>query len=297
MEEAASLGIAQGKGLDKPQKDMRSSPHLLSITATPIPRTLALTIFGDLDISTIGELPAGRQPVTTIVLPPERESLAFDTIRREVRAGHQAFIICPLVSTSEKIEAKAATEEFERLRRDVFPDLSIGLVHGQLKSREKEHTMREFARGRIDILVATPVIEVGIDIPNATVIVIEGAERFGLAQLYQFRGRVGRSTFPSFCFLVGGSKSATAKRRLAVIAKATSGKEIAAADLTLRGPGELLGERQSGIPDTFMRAIENLDLIERAREAARAFLTKGGLHSDPLLRRRIAAIRSQLHLS
>ena len=301
IDEQHRFGVLQRKRMEEAEQVFRgaqaSAPHLLTLTATPIPRTLALTIFGDLDLSLLKEVPHDRRGVETIILTPRQEERAFVRVRGEVEKGHQAFIICPLVSRSEKIEAKAAEEEFSRMKTGVFPELSLGLLHGRMKSDQKERVMREFSRGKIDVLIATPVVEVGIDIPNATVMLVEGAERFGLAQLHQFRGRVGRSDLPSFCFFIAHDRGSVVRKRLEAVAKAESGSDVAAADLKLRGPGELLGVAQSGVPDTTMQAIGDLTLITRARSAARDFLLAGGLRTAPVLARRIAQVKTKLHLS
>ncbi|MBO9362419.1 MAG: ATP-dependent DNA helicase RecG [Thermoflexus sp.] len=244
------------------------NPHVLVMTATPIPRTLALTLYGDLDLSVLDEMPPGRRPVLTRWLMPEERERAYAFIRRQVAQGHQAYIICPLVEGSDKIEARAAVEEYERLQREVFPDLRLGLIHGRMKSEEKEAVMNAFARGEIPVLVATPVVEVGVDVPNATVILIEGADRFGLAQLHQFRGRVGRSTHPSYCLLLAESPSEAAIERLRAIETIYDGFQLAQKDLEMRGPGDFLGTRQSGFPELRLADLTDLRLLELAREAA-----------------------------
>ena len=272
------------------------NPHLLVMTATPIPRSLQLTVWGHLDVSVIDEMPPGRRPVTTrVILPRERER-AYAFLRSQVEKGRQAFIICPLVEASEKIEAKAAVEEYERLQKEVFPDLRLGLLHGRMKAEEKEAVMSAFARGELDILVATSVVEVGIDVPNATVMLVEGAERFGLAQLHQFRGRVGRGDHPSYCLLVAESASPEAEERLRAVEATTDGFVLAQKDLEMRGPGEFLGTRQSGMPDLKMAALADLRLLERVREAANRLLEEDPNLERPehrLLARRVAAMWSR----
>jgi ATP-dependent DNA helicase RecG len=246
-------------------------PHMLAMTATPIPRSLELTVWGHLDVSIIDEMPPGRQPIATrVILPTERER-AYSFVRSQIQQGRQAFIICPLVEESEKIEARAAVEEHERLQTHIFPDLKLGLLHGRMKDDEKEATMAHFARGELDILVTTSVVEVGIDVSNATVMLVEGADRFGLAQLHQFRGRVGRGEHASYCLLVSDSSSAEAQERLRAVEATTDGFELAQKDLEMRGPGEFLGTRQSGFPDLKLARVTDLKLIEAAREAARRF--------------------------
>jgi len=287
IDEQHRFGVRQRAAL----RQKGYNPHLLVMTATPIPRSLQLTIWGHLDVSVIDEMPPGRQPVTTrVILPRERER-AYAFLRSQVEKGRQAFIICPLVEESEKIEARAAVEEYERLRKVIFPDLRLGLLHGRMKSEEKEAVMSAFARGELDILVATSVVEVGIDVPNATVMLIEGAERFGLAQLHQFRGRVGRGEHPSYCLLVSESASPEAQERLTAVEATTDGFALAQKDLELRGPGEFLGTRQSGLPDLKMASLTDLRLLETVREAARRFFEEDPELSRPehrLLARRVA---------
>ena len=252
-------------------------PHLLSMTATPIPRTLALTIYGDLDLSVIDELPPGRLPVATrIILPSERKGV-YETVRGELAAGRQAYVICPRIDEPDPTKALAlnatsVTEEAKRLKKDVFPHYEIGILHGKLLPKEKEAVMEKFSRGDIHILVATSVVEVGVNVPNATMMVIEGAERFGLAQLHQLRGRIARSRHQAHCFLFTDTKSASSLTRLKAIVGAKNGFELAEKDLMIRGAGELSGMRQSGISDIGMEAIRNLKLVEAARAEARAII-------------------------
>ncbi|MBE0415166.1 MAG: ATP-dependent DNA helicase RecG [Dehalococcoidia bacterium] len=268
VDEQHRFGVMQRSAL----RQKGGSPHLLVMTATPIPRSLALTLYGDLDLSVIDELPPGRQQISTRLLEPEERDKAYHFLRQQVEKGRQGFIICPLIEESEAIEAKAATNEYERLSRDVFPDLRLGLVHGRLKSSEKEEVMRRFRGGELDILVATPVVEVGIDVPNATVMLIEGADRFGLAQLHQFRGRVGRGEQQSYCILVAESPSPEGRERLSLLERTQDGFALAEEDLRLRGPGEFFGTRQSGLPDLKMAKLSDIALLEIARrEAIRLF--------------------------
>jgi len=259
-------------------------PHFLSMTATPIPRTLTLAFFGSLDLSLLDELPKNRKPIITKIASSESDrQKIYEFIRSEIGKGRQAFVIFPLVEESVALkEVKAAVAERERLAKDVFPDLTIGLLHGKLKPKEKEAVMRDFNERRYDVLVATAVIEVGIDIPNATIILIEEAERFGLAQLHQFRGRVGRGVHQSYCFLFPGKTSGAYNERLKVLEKSTSGFDIAEADLALRGPGIFFGEKQSGMPDISMENLTNVKLIQIARDEANHILT-----TDPLLEKHL----------
>ena len=252
------------------------TPHLLVMSATPIPRSLALTVFGDLDLSVIDELPEGRTPIETQWLPPIQRVEAFAQVRREIDAGRQAFVICPLVEDSEAVQSRAATEEYERLRTEEYPDLAhrIGLLHGRMASKEKDTAMRAFAAGDLDILVSTAVVEVGIDVPNATVMVIEGADRFGLAQLHQFRGRVGRGEHASHCYLLSDDPSAEAQERLSIMERTRDGFALAQADLELRGPGDLYGTAQSGLPTLRVASLLDAPLIDATRREAERLIAE-----------------------
>ncbi len=261
----------QGKG---------NTPHVLVMTATPIPRTLALTIYGDLDLSVIDQLPPGRVDIETRWLGPSHREKAYAFIRRAISEGRQAFVVCPLVEESEAIEATAAVAEYGRLSQDVFPDLRLGLLHGRMPGTDKEAVMRHFRDGHLDILVCTPVVEVGIDVPNAVVMLIEGAERFGLSQLHQFRGRVGRGEHKSYCILLSGTASMEGKERLRIIEQTRDGFLLAEEDLRLRGPGDFFGTQQSGFPELRMGRLSDVALLEVAREEAALLLQR-----DPGLRR------------
>jgi ATP-dependent DNA helicase RecG len=264
IDEQHRFGVQQRAALR--QKGV--NPHVLVMTATPIPRTLSLTLYGDLDLSTIDEMPPGRQPIETrVVLPTERERM-YSFIRSQIEKGRQAFVICPLVEESEKIEAKAAVEEHERLQKHIFPKLRLGLLHGRMKSDEKDAVMRAFAAGELDILVSTSVVEVGIDMPNATVMLIEGANRFGLSQLHQFRGRVGRGAEKSYCLLLSDTSANGMNERLRAIESTQDGFKLAEIDLELRGPGEFFGTRQSGLPDMRLSSLVDARLIELSRREA-----------------------------
>ena len=258
-------------------------PHFLAMTATPIPRTLALALYGEMTVSILNELPPGRTAVTTRVVEPDERDEAYQLVRREVRAGRQAFVICPLIEESEQLEVKAATVEFERLRSKVFPDLRLALVHGKLK--DKDETMRRFAAAEVDVLVATPVVEVGVDVPNATVMMIEGAERFGLAQLHQFRGRVGRGAHVSHCLLLADDPSEKTAARLDLLTHEHNGFRLAEKDLELRGMGELMGARQHGMSDEAMRALAQPQLLNEVREEAELLVARDpDLATAPVLR-------------
>ncbi len=244
------------------------NPHILVMSATPIPRTLALTVYGDLDLSIIDEMPPGRQEIKTKWLEPRERERAYAFIRNQVKEGRQAFVICPLIEESESIDTKAAVEEYERLSKQVYPDLHVGLIHGKLRPNEKDETMNAFRDHQVDILVATSVVEVGIDVPNATVMLIEGADRFGLAQLHQFRGRVGRGEHQSYCLLLADKSGATSDERLRVIESTQDGFRLAEEDLKLRGPGEFFGTRQSGLPDLKIAKLSDVKILEEARAIA-----------------------------
>jgi ATP-dependent DNA helicase RecG len=256
-------------------------PHYLVMTATPIPRTLALTVFGDLDVSTIDQMPPGRTPIETWTVPLAQRRKAYTFIRKELAAGRQAFVVYPLVEESEKSDLRAATEEAARLQKDVFPDFRVGLLHGRMKADEKDAVMDEFRRGRINLLVSTVVIEVGVDVPNATVMMIEHAERFGLAQLHQLRGRIGRGAAKSACILLADAETDTARRRIEVMCETHDGFRIAEEDLRLRGPGEFFGTRQHGVPELMIgNIVEDYDLLRLARGEALEWLKQ-----DPALSR------------
>ncbi len=267
-------------------------PHMLVMTATPIPRTLALTLYGDLDVSIIDQLPPGRQKIITRWRTGARRSEANTTIAHQVAEGRQAFIICPLIEESESLMAKAATSEYNRLQREVFPNLRLGLLHGGMKNAEKDATMRLFRDGELDILVATSVIEVGIDIPNATVMVIEDADRFGLSQLHQFRGRVGRGKHQSFCYVLSAEAGQQAQERLGVFQDIDDGFRLAEEDLQIRGPGDFFGVRQSGMPELQIADLSDTPLIELTRKLANKLW-----ESDPYLRKiEHSALRERMHL-
>jgi ATP-dependent DNA helicase RecG len=265
MDEQHRFGVLQRSALR--QKSVEN-PHTLVMSATPIPRTLSLTLYGDLDISTIDELPPGRQRIRTRWLGPEGRQAAYGFVRKQVQEGRQAFIIYPLIDESEAIEAKAATEEYQRLSQEVFADLRLGLLHGRMTSKDKDQVMRQFRDGDLDILVSTAVVEVGIDVANATVMLIEGADRFGLSQLHQFRGRVGRGEYQSYCILLSDAPSEVARERLSALERIHDGFQLAEVDLELRGPGDFFGTRQSGLPDLRMAQLSDRELLAMARKEA-----------------------------
>jgi ATP-dependent DNA helicase RecG len=259
-------------------KSLAARPHFLCMSATPIPRTLALALYGEMALSTLDELPPGRTPIATAVVPPGERQQAYDLVRREVAAGRQAFVICPLVEESGSLQVRAATAEFERLRAEVFPDLRMSLVHGRMK--DKDSVMRAFHAHDSDLLVATAVIEVGVDVPNATVMLIEGADRFGLAQLHQFRGRVGRGSQQSYCLLLADDPAPKSLDRLRLLAEIQDGFRLAAEDMRLRGVGELMGERQHGMSDLAMEALLRPELLSEIRQEV-----EGLAADDPSLER------------
>jgi ATP-dependent DNA helicase RecG len=274
IDEQHRFGVEQRSAL----RQKGFNPHLLVMTATPIPRTLALTMYGDLDLSVIDELPPGRQEIKTKWFSPEQRDSSYRFLRKQVAEGHQAFVICPLVEESDSVQAKAAVAEFERLSTQVFPDLRLALLHGRMSASEKEAVMLGFNRHETDVLVSTPVVEVGIDVPNATVMMIESADRFGLSQLHQFRGRVGRGKYQSYCMLMAENPSDIGRLRLDIIETTQDGFKLADEDLKLRGPGEFFGTRQSGLPDLRMAKLSDTGLLELARkEAANLFETDSDL--------------------
>jgi ATP-dependent DNA helicase RecG len=271
-------------------------PHLLTMTATPIPRTLALSIHGDLDVSQIDELPPGRTPIRTELIKASERQQAYDLIRREVEAGQRAYVVLPLVEESEKLELRSAVEVHRQLCEEVFPDLSVGLLHGRLASAEKQAAIAAFASGETQVLVSTTVVEVGVDVPQASVMVIEHADRFGLSQLHQLRGRVGRGAAASYCLLINDSRNAQARQRLEVLVRSSDGFEIAEMDLRLRGPGQVLGTRQSGLPDLALASLsDDGAVLDQAREAAQSLMAHDpDLSQHPALAAALAEQRQRL---
>jgi ATP-dependent DNA helicase RecG len=252
------------------------NPDVLVMTATPIPRSLAMTVYGDLDVSIIDELPPGRTPIETMVFGEDQRQEVKRLITREVKAGRQVYVVYPLVEESEKIDLKDATRRYEYLRDTVFPKLSVGLLHGKMKPAEKEKVMSAFVAGETNILVSTTVIEVGVDVPNASVMIVEHAERFGLSQLHQLRGRVGRGAEKSYCILLtSDKKTVVAEERLGIMAQTSNGFIIAEKDLELRGPGELLGTKQSGLPEFRIgNIVRDQAILEQAKKESEFYLAK-----------------------
>ena len=281
--------LLRGKG--------RGRPHFLAMTATPIPRTLALARFGEMLVSTIDQQPPGRTPVATEVVLPDERSRAYDLVRREVAAGHQAFVICPLIEESQTLAVRSATAEFERLKRDVFPEpLRLGLVHGRLK--EKDDVMQRFVSGEIQVLVATAVVEVGVDVPNASVMMIEGADRFGLAQLHQFRGRVGRGAAHSHCLLLADDPSEAAQERLQLVARVHDGFALAGEDMRRRGIGQLMGPRQHGLTDAAMDSLSQPRLLDEVREEVVQLLAADpGFEKHPVIKAAAEKVQEQVSIS
>jgi len=284
IDEQHRFGVKQRAKLCR-QKEF--IPHLLSMTATPIPRTLSLTIYGDLDLSVIDELPKGRKKIITKIIQPKEKKATYNFIREQVKKERQAFVICPRIEppkvsaenlfderTLSWMDVKAVKQEYKKLAEEIFPDLKIGMLHGKMKSQEKENIMTEFKEKIIDILVSTSVVEVGVDVPNASVMMIEGSEKFGLAQLHQFRGRVGRSDFQSYCFLFVDTPGIVYNRRLRALITCDNGFELAEKDLAIRGPGDFTGQRQWGIPDLAMASLTDTILVSKARNEAKEILQK-----------------------
>ena len=307
IDEQHRFGIEQRAKLCQKQKFI---PHLLSMSATPIPRTLALTFYGDLDLSLIKEMPKGRKKIITKIISSNQREKAYSFIKKQINQNSQVFVVCPRIEPSTAqpeqdqlvlnkyksnwLEVKAVKQEYEKLSEKVFPDLNIAMLHGKMKPAEKEKTLDQFKNKKIDILVSTSVIEVGIDFPNATIMMIEGADKFGLAQLHQFRGRVGRGKKQSYCLLFS---EFTNNPRLKAMTRFQDGFSLAEKDLKLRGPGDLLGQRQWGIPDFVMASLKDINLIDQTRQAAKQILEKDPeLKKYSLLKQRINQIKKTIHL-
>jgi ATP-dependent DNA helicase RecG len=302
VDEQHRFGVKQRAELQQVVKRAQDSTpetisHLLSMTATPIPRSLALSIYGDLDISLLDEYPPGRKVIKTRVVTNQQRLEAYAFIRKHIQAGRQAFVVCPKIESSIESDVLSVEEVYQKLHTEIFPDMRIKMIHGKLSSEEKDSIMRGFGSHTFDILVATSVIEVGVNIPNANIMVIEGAERFGLAQLHQFRGRVGRGEHQSFCLLFEtGADSKVLNQRLIALEKASNGFELAELDLKLRGPGQFIGSHQSGLADMSMLALTDIDLIQDARQAANKLLSQDmSLRTYPDLKHQLQHFRETVH--
>ncbi len=296
IDEQHRFGVAQRKQLVEKSGDRSTTPHLLSMTATPIPRSLALALFGDLDISIIDELPRGRKKIITRIVDEDKRAQAYDFIRAQIKAGRQAFVICPLIDVSDKLGVASAKQEFEKLSQTVFPEFKIAMLHGRMSAREKEKIMADFLANKIQILVSTSVVEVGVDVPNATIMMIEGAERFGLAQLHQFRGRVGRSQYQSYCLLFTESLSEKTQKRLYALTQYNDGFKLAQIDLKLRGPGDVYGTAQKGFLDLKVASIFDYQLTQIAQTEAKQLIEADpDLKKYPVLAKKIKEWEKQVH--
>ncbi len=293
VDEQHRFGVSQREAIG--QKNHKI-PHFLSLTATPIPRSLALTIYGDLDLSIIRQSPEGRKKIITKVVPPEKRTAAYDFINHQIKDGRQVFVVCPLIDPSDKLGAKSVTEEFAKLDQQVFPDLPIGLLHGKMKPIEKEQAMSDFVGGKTKILVSTSVIEVGVDVKNATVMMIEGADRFGLAQLHQFRGRVGRNNYQSYCFLFSDNNDPKTMARLNIMSICSDGFELAKKDLKYRGAGQIYGYEQSGFSDLKIATLDDLVLAKSASLAAEEFINNYNLEDFTVLKEKLESMSLSSHL-
>lgn len=296
IDEQHRFGVKQREKLKTIDSKKNQSPHLLSMTATPIPRTLTLSLFGDLDISIIDELPPGRKKIITKLVAPDNRAKAYQFIRDNISRGRQAFVVCPLIEESDKLGVKSAKQEYHKLNNEVFPNLKIGILHGRLEKEEKEKVMQDYIANKINILVSTAVIEVGVDIPNATIMIIEGAERFGLSQLHQFRGRVGRSRHQSYCLLFTDSDSEKTQQRLNAMTEINDGFKLAEIDLEMRGAGEIYGLKQSGLPDLRMASLTDTQLIKLVRSDSMTLIKKDfSLKKYPALKNKLSFYAKSIH--
>ncbi len=296
IDEQHRFGVHQRHLLTQHSGDIKTAPHFLSMTATPIPRTLALALYGDLDISIIDDMPPGRKRVHTNIIPPKKRPSAYTFIQERIAEGEQCFIICPLIDPSDSLGVQSVTDEYEKLISGPFKKLSVEMLHGKMKSAEKNAVMQRMKNKEIDILIATSVIEVGVDIPNATVMMIEGAERFGLAQLHQFRGRVGRSNTQSYCLLFSNSSSPKTTERLQALVDSNDGFALAEKDLALRGAGEVFGTDQSGFSEIAALTFQRPDLVESAGIAAEKSLKEGWFESSKILQQKMNTFIHNVHL-
>jgi ATP-dependent DNA helicase RecG len=304
VDEQHRFGVKQRQKLldfnEKNNTETHKTPHFLSMTATPIPRSLALAIYGDLDLSIINHLPANRKKIITKLIIEKQRPAAYNFIRDQIKTGRQAFVVCPLIDESDKLGVKSVKKEHEKLDKEIFPELKVGLLHGKLKAKEKEAIMTDFLANKIQILVSTSVIEVGVDVPNATMMIIEGAERFGLATLHQFRGRVGRSDFQSYCFLFPSNEELSNPKtieRLEAMTKYSDGFSLAKIDLKLRGAGEIYGIGQSGFPELQIASLFDFENIKKASDEAAALVAEDpNLNKYPLLKAKLGEWEDSIHL-
>ncbi len=296
VDEQHRFGVVQRHQLQKKGQGQRR-PHFLSMTATPIPRSYALSLYGDLDLSLIKQKPAGRKPIITKLVEEINRARAYDFVKTQIKSGRQAFVICPLIEDKKKSDKKSVLTEFKRLSEEIFLDLRLDFLHGKMKAAEKEKTMAKFLGREFDILVSTSVVEVGVDVLNASVMIIEGADRFGLAQLHQFRGRVGRSEHQSYCLLFSNARGQKTKERLQYFAAVRDGFALAEKDLETRGPGEVFGTSQHGFPELKMADLSDLEMIKKSRDAAREILEEDeDLTHFPLLKEKIKDWEKAVHL-
>lgn len=294
IDEQHRFGVKQRQALK--QKNQKKVPHLLSLTATPIPRTLALTLYGDLDISIIKEKPAGRLAAKTLLVPEKKRAGAYKFLQEKIASGQQVFVVCPLIDENDDLGYKSVQSEYKKLNENIFPDLEIGLLHGKLKSQEKEKLMQRFQNNEFPILVSTSVIEVGVDVPNATVILIESAERFGLSQLHQFRGRVGRNSLPSWCLLFTTNDDKLNTARLKALAQNNNGFELAELDLQLRGSGEIFGTKQTGLMQLKIAKLSDIELIKKAQSWAKKIVYEEKYLSNQQLQKLLNDLKIEMHL-
>lgn len=296
VDEQHRFGVKQRKELTLKSGNTETSPHLLSMTATPIPRSLALVLYGDLDVSIIDELPAGRKKIQTNIIPNSKRDDMYSFLRKNIEASRQVFIICPLIDISDKLGSKSVREEYDMLSKNIFPDIKMEMLHGKLKAAEKERIMKRFLQNKTKILISTSVIEVGVDVPNANIMLIEGADRFGLAQLHQFRGRVGRGEHQSYCFLCTDNRSQKTIERLKALVKSENGFDLAKMDLEMRGPGEVYGTSQKGFPEMKMATLLDHKAIAETNEAAKYFHSNNNLADFPLLNEKIKNTQKDIHM-
>lgn len=297
VDEQHRFGVKQRQALLEKSGEQKHAPHLLSMTATPIPRSLALALYGDLDVSVLDEMPENRKKVITKIVTEDLRTKAYNFVQTQVKSGRQAFVVCPLIDASDKLGVKSVKEEFKKLDEIIFHDIRIGMLHGKIKADEKEKVMQEFLAGEIKILVSTSVIEVGVDVPNASIMMIEGAERFGLAQLHQFRGRVGRGEYQSYCLLFTESDAEKSVKRLESLVLINDGFKLAEADLAMRGPGEFYGTLQKGFPQFKVASLFDFKLMQETRAAAIELLDQDvTLNQWPLLKDQMRDMELKAHL-